>query len=600
MKGQRRSGRPTSGAASGGSRAARQKIPGSEAPGDNRPGGGSRSAVGLVVLGLLAAYAVWRVIHLAWTCDDAFISYRYAKHLIEGQGLVFNPGERVEGITNPLFTLMLAGLMAAGLEPRFASMALGAVAYVVVAVTLAWWSYRKRPTTGLWLPLGACLWLAQDDLHAWGTGGLETTVFAALARGGMACLSASHRLRGAVLGGVLLALACLTRPDGILFAAVGIAVPWLLRSDPFQSGPRQTFRQIVAVATPVLVLCAGLVAFKLIYYGRVLPTAFYAKSATDPYYRQGLMYVALYGAKHWAMSLSLVLLPLVAWWTGRLRMLWVRRDALLALGTFALFTTYVAHSGGDFMFARRLVPALPFLFVFLDAVLSALTPKLGLAFALSIAAGSFLPYPLFGPHRPEFVHGVSDERLGYPETVVAQRRAQAQAAQEVFQGLPVRAAFGGGMCMFAYYSGLPYLVEPNGLTQYWIAEQPLPTRGPKVGHEKLVSREQLLAHGVSLIFHHDHPPLQDRSPGLNRLIIDDALMVEMLTYDDALMDKLRATGRVRFRAIDDILRTATTDIQAMPCADAGEAFAGLSGYYLDAHPDKAGPLREAMTRACNR
>jgi hypothetical protein len=38
----------------------------------------------------------------------------------------------------------------------------------------------------------------------------------------------------------------------------------------------------------------------------------------------------------------------------------------------------------------------------------------------------------------------------------------------------------------------------------------------------------------------------------------------------------------------------------MPCADAGEAFAGLSGYYLDAHPDKAGPLREAMTRACNR
>jgi len=120
MKGQRRSGRPRSGAASGGPRAARQKTPGSEAPGDNRPGGGLHSAAGLVVLGLLAIYAVWRVIHLAWTCDDAFISYRYAKHLVEGQGLVFNPGERVEGITNPLFTLLLAGMMAAGLEPRFA------------------------------------------------------------------------------------------------------------------------------------------------------------------------------------------------------------------------------------------------------------------------------------------------------------------------------------------------------------------------------------------------------------------------------------------------------------------------------------------------
>ncbi|HJX62366.1 MAG TPA: hypothetical protein VJ860_00265 [Polyangia bacterium] len=583
MKGQRRSRRRTN-----------------EAPAHARPRGGPRIAVSLVVLGLLGAYAVWRVIHLAWTCDDAFISYRYAKHLVEGQGLVFNPGERVEGISNPLFTLLLAGMMAAGLEPRFASMALGAVAYLVVAATLAWWSYRKRSTTGLWLPLAACLWLAQDDLHVWGTGGLETTVFTALALGGMACLSVSQRLRGAVLGGVLLALACLTRPDGILFAAVGVAAPFLLRSNASRSGPRQALSQTVAVATPVLILCTGLLAFKLLYYGRILPTAFYAKSATDAYYTQGLMYVALYGAKHWAMSLSLVALPLAAWWTGWGRLLWLRRDALLALAAFALFTTYVAHSGGDFMFARRLVPALPFLFVFLDAAVSALTPKIGVALALSITAGSFLPYPLLSQDQPEFIHGISDERLGYPETVIAERRAQAQAAQDVFQGLPVRAAFGGGMCMFAYYSGLPYLVEPNGLTQYWIAERPLPTRGPKVGHEKLVSREELLQHGVEFIFHHDRPPLQERSPGLNQLIIDDALLVEVLVYDEALMDKLRATGRVRFRAIDDILRTATTDIQAMSCADAREAFAGLSDYYLDAHPDKAGPIREAMARACNR
>ena len=274
MKGQR--GRPRSGAALGGARAARLKTPPSEAPRGDRPSGDHRTVVPLVLLGLLGAYALWRVIHLAWTCDDAFISYRYAKHLVEGQGLVFNPGERVEGITNPLFTLMVAGLMAAGLEPRFASMALGGIAYVAVALTLAWWSYRKRPTTGLWLPLGDCLWLIQDDLHAWGTGGLETTVFAALALGGMACLSTSHRLRGAALGGFLLALACLTRPDGILFAAVGVAAPFLLPSDASRTGTRQRLGQTLAAATPVLVLCAGLVVFKLLYYGRILPTAFYA------------------------------------------------------------------------------------------------------------------------------------------------------------------------------------------------------------------------------------------------------------------------------------------------------------------------------------
>ena len=581
MKGQRKNRRPIS-------------------SGDDRQRGSLQTAVPLLLLGLLGVYAVWRVIHLAWTCDDAFISYRYAKHLVDGQGLVFNPGERVEGITNPLFTILVAGMMAAGFEPRFASMALGAVAYVVVAVTLAWWSYRKRPTTGIWLPMGACLWLAQDDLHAWGTGGLETTVFAALALGGMACLSASHKLRCAVVGGFMLALACLTRPDGILFAALGVAAPLLLPSEASRTGPRYAFNRVVAIATPVLALCAGLVAFKLLYYGRVLPTAFYAKSAMDAYYTQGLMYVALYGAKHWAMSISLVALPIVVWWTGRARALWLRRDALLALAAFAVFTIYVAHSGGDFMFARRLVPALPFLFVFLDAAVAALTPKVGVALACLLTAGSFFPYPLFAPDQPEFVRGITDERLGYPEAVIAERRAQARAAHAVFAGLPIRAAFGGGMCMFAYYSDLPYLVEPNGLTQYWIAERPLPARGSKVGHEKLVSREELRQHGVGFIFHHDHPPLQLPSLDFNQLLVGDVLLAEMLTYDDELMAKLRSDGRVRFRAIDDVLGEASTEMDAMGCDHARTTFAALSSYYLDTHPGKAGFLREAMIRACAR
>jgi len=41
-------------------------------------------------------------------CDDAFISFRYARHLAEGQGLVWNPEERVEGYTNFLWVLVLA------------------------------------------------------------------------------------------------------------------------------------------------------------------------------------------------------------------------------------------------------------------------------------------------------------------------------------------------------------------------------------------------------------------------------------------------------------------------------------------------------------
>src|SRR6188768_521911 len=39
--------------------------------------------------------------------DDAYISYLYAKNLVSGHGLVFNPGEHVEGYSNPLYVLLM-------------------------------------------------------------------------------------------------------------------------------------------------------------------------------------------------------------------------------------------------------------------------------------------------------------------------------------------------------------------------------------------------------------------------------------------------------------------------------------------------------------
>ena len=51
------------------------------------------------------------------TQDDAYISFRYADNLVNGHGLVFNPGERVEGITNLLWTVLFVPVLAAGLDP---------------------------------------------------------------------------------------------------------------------------------------------------------------------------------------------------------------------------------------------------------------------------------------------------------------------------------------------------------------------------------------------------------------------------------------------------------------------------------------------------
>ena len=45
--------------------------------------------------------------------DDSYIVFRYSENLASGAGLVFNPGERVEGISTPLWAVLLAVFAAA-------------------------------------------------------------------------------------------------------------------------------------------------------------------------------------------------------------------------------------------------------------------------------------------------------------------------------------------------------------------------------------------------------------------------------------------------------------------------------------------------------
>ena len=56
------------------------------------------------------AFAAVQAWSLRWTCDDAYISFRYAANLAEHGELAFNvvPLERVEGYTNFGWVVLLA------------------------------------------------------------------------------------------------------------------------------------------------------------------------------------------------------------------------------------------------------------------------------------------------------------------------------------------------------------------------------------------------------------------------------------------------------------------------------------------------------------
>ena len=86
-----------------------------------------------IVFAALLAVGLWRAAVLAWLCDDSFISIRYAENLADGLGLVYNAGERVEGYTNLLWTLLLAAAAWAGASPVSTAKLLGIACYAALA-----------------------------------------------------------------------------------------------------------------------------------------------------------------------------------------------------------------------------------------------------------------------------------------------------------------------------------------------------------------------------------------------------------------------------------------------------------------------------------
>ena len=91
-----------------------------------------------VALGLLA---VGRALQNAWIADDAYISFVYSRNFAEHGQLVFNLGDRVEGYTNFLWTVLLGVAMKVGFQPEIASRVLG----TAFAVARTWHDRTYKP-----------------------------------------------------------------------------------------------------------------------------------------------------------------------------------------------------------------------------------------------------------------------------------------------------------------------------------------------------------------------------------------------------------------------------------------------------------------------
>jgi hypothetical protein len=143
-----------------------------------------RWALAETVLVVLAAAAAW-VIRFAQ--DDAFITYRYSRNLARGEGLVFNTGERVEGYTNFLWTVLHAVPERLGWSTPLFSQIVGIATMVGAVLLTGVLARRLFDSRGLALLAQAAL-VANVTFLGYGTGGLETMLQTLLVLGVMVAL----------------------------------------------------------------------------------------------------------------------------------------------------------------------------------------------------------------------------------------------------------------------------------------------------------------------------------------------------------------------------------------------------------------------------
>jgi arabinofuranosyltransferase len=93
----------------------------------------------LFLAAFLIAYAAV-LIRTAWMCDDAFITLRTVDNFVRGYGLVWNPGERVQAYTHPLWLFVLSAPYAITREPFYTTLALSMLLAIATALLLLWQS----------------------------------------------------------------------------------------------------------------------------------------------------------------------------------------------------------------------------------------------------------------------------------------------------------------------------------------------------------------------------------------------------------------------------------------------------------------------------
>jgi len=443
------------------------------------------------------AFLVWK---FWFVCDDAFISFRFARNLALGHGLRYNLGDGVpvEGYSNFLWTVTCAVVQWLGADPRTVMPAISFACGTILLVLL-YHALRTRFEANMTVAaIGTMLAAFLAPFAVWSTGGLETMAFSLFLFVTFLALCSRVGTVQIVAAGVCGLALSLLRVEGIFWVGLLGAVT-LLRG--------HRVRGVVLYASIVLGGWLIWYFWRYSYYELPLPNTLYVKvGLTGSTVGRGAWYVL----HHLATFITpMLLIPAYVHVFRR-----KRRDALLGAAIVSLCVFgYAILVGGDFMaMSRFLVPGIAFNAILYANLLKRISERLGtqtVAVLLGLLLIVLCSLPGFGVHLvPQSVRAKFNHRYG--RTYQSELERWAQQRQNTLkwtqQGRALREYTEPGDTValvaigaIGYYSEL-FIFDRAGLVTREVATLGVQGGLGRPGHDKLVDASFFLPRKPTILF----------------------------------------------------------------------------------------------------
>lgn len=295
--------------------------------------------------------------------DDSLITIRYAQRLINGHGLTWTNGIKVEGYSNLLWVLILAFFGKLGANMIIVARVLGILFTVTNIYMLIQYAKSRYEEAPLILSIVLFFFSISSGVAVWAIGGLENSLASMLALHSIIRYldyKKCGEIRYLWFASISLGLLCITRPDGVLLSVM-IGLYHLI------SNRDELKKAIIALSKlsifPIIFYFGQLI-FRINYYGELVPNTALVKVSPSFYHAfTGIMYSLRFFKSNFSMFIIAATFLAYLFYKKKSKSLLY----IIILGTWI---SYLAFIGGDFFFAFRhhLFTIVVFMLIFIDGL----------------------------------------------------------------------------------------------------------------------------------------------------------------------------------------------------------------------------------------